>query len=106
MVWDQDQEKVFQSLKKILTSAPVLCYFDPNKSTKVSADSRSYGLGGVLRQRSGKTWKPAALCSRLLSEAKQMWVQIEECLAVMWACERVQQFLIGVSFTLETDINL
>ena len=70
-VWEQDQEKAFQDLKKILTSAPVLCYFDPSKPTKVSADASSYGLGGVLMQRYSNAWRPVAFCSRLLSDTEQ-----------------------------------
>ena len=69
-VWEQDQEKAFQALKKIFTSAPVLCYFDPSKPTKVSADASSYGLGGVLMQRHSNTWRPVAFCSRLLSDTE------------------------------------
>ena len=102
-VWEQDQEEAIQALKKILTSAPVLCYFDPSKPTKVSADASSYGIGGVLMQRYSNAWRPVAFCSRLLSNTKQKWAQIEECLAATCACERFQQLLIGISFTLETD---
>ena len=55
-------------------------------------------------QRHSNAWRPVAFCSRLLSNTKQKWAQIEkECLAATWACERFQQFLIGVSFILETD---
>ena len=100
LVWEQDQEKAFQALKKILTSAPVLCYFGPSKPTKVSADGSSYGLGGVLMQRYSNAWRPVALCSRILFDREQKWAQIEECLAATWAWERFQQFLIRVSFTL------
>ena len=54
-------------------------------------------------QRHSNTWRPVVFCSRLLSDTEQKWAQIEECLTATWACERFQQFLIGVSFILETD---
>ena len=103
-VWDQDQEAAFKSMKKILTSAPVLSYFDARRPTKVSADASSFGIGGVVLQKYDSCWRPVAFCPRTLSINKQKWGQVEkECLAAVWACERFHQFLIGIPFILQTD---
>jgi hypothetical protein len=49
-VWEHDQEKSFEALKKLLTSAPILQYFDAKKASVVQCDASSYGLGAVLMQ--------------------------------------------------------
>ena len=88
----------------MLTTAPILSYFDPTKPTKVSADASSFGLGGVLLQKHDYQWKPVAFCSRTLSSTEQKWAQIEkECLAAAWACDEFQQYLLGISFILQSD---
>ena len=102
--WDSAQQNAFNSIKRIITTAPVLSYFDPSKPTRVSADASSYGLGGVLMQLHGKIWKPVAFCSRKLLENERRWSQIEkECLAVVWACERFRQYILGIQVQVETD---
>lgn len=102
--WGAEQEEAMLKLKRILTTAPVLSYFDPKLPTIVSADASEFGLGGVLLQRREGKWKPVAFCSRMLSEVERRWAQIEkECLAAVWSCERLQQFLTGMIFTLQTD---
>lgn len=44
-------EQKFEELKAILTSIPVLKFFDSNKEIKISSDASSFGLGAVLLQR-------------------------------------------------------
>ena len=103
--WDEPQEKAFLTVKKQLSSTPVLAHFNPDKPTKVSVDASSYGLGGVLFQKQENDWKPVFCASRSLTATEQRYAQVEnEALAVTWNCERFQDYLLGLSkFTIETD---
>lgn len=103
--WDQPQRHAFNEIKKMLTSSPVLSLYDPNLPTKVTADSSSYGLGAVLtQQQSDGCWSPVVYASRSLTPTERRYAQIEkEALAAKWSCSRFQDYLIGITFTLETD---
>ena len=46
--WGPKQEQAFQDLKRKVSNTPVLAFYNPNRATIVSADTASYGLGGVL----------------------------------------------------------
>ncbi|XDV37818.1 hypothetical protein PO909_007359 [Leuciscus waleckii] len=58
--WDAPQQESFALLKKELITMPTLALFDPSKETKVAADASSFGLGGVIFQKSSDAWKPIA----------------------------------------------
>ena len=100
-----DQERAFLELKEELCSSETLTLFDLMKSSKVSANASSYGLGGVLRQKhSDNDWRPVCYISQSMTETEQRYAQIKkEALALMWACERLSQYLLGSRFILETD---
>ena len=73
--------------------------------TIVSADASSYGLGTVLQQqqKDGKL-RTIAVISHYLSNTEKRYAQIErEVLAVTWASERFNDYLIGLQYTLEPD---
>ncbi|UYV67706.1 K02A2.6-like, partial [Cordylochernes scorpioides] len=104
-VWDCSQERAFRKLKELLTTQPILAAYDVRKPTMVSSDASSYGLGAVLKQE-GKNgiWRPVAYSSRTMTPTEKRYAQIEkEALAITWACERFQDFLLGKRFRIETD---
>ena len=53
-VWGPEQQQSFDELKKRLSSAETLGYFDKNAPTKVIADASPVGLGAVLVQERGE----------------------------------------------------
>ena len=103
--WGSNQEKAFLELKESLCTEKCLALFEPNRQTIVSADTSAYGLGAMLRQKQPNgSLRPIAYVSRAMTECEQRYAQIEkEALALTWDCERLNQYLLGSKFLLETD---
>nr|XP_054602637.1 uncharacterized protein K02A2.6-like [Nothobranchius furzeri] len=103
-IWSHEQEQCFLKLKEILTQEPVLKFYDPERSTRISADASQHGLGAVLLQQHEEQWLPVAYAFRALTSAETRYAQIEkELLASMYACERFHQYVYGQTSEVETD---
>lgn len=105
-VWDKPQQESFQKIQELLSKAPCLAFFDPSKQIIVSADASCYGLGSALMQLDPVTNERelVAYASRTLTPTECRYAQIEkEALGLTWACEKFQEYLIGISIILETD---
>ena len=61
--WNTQQEEALSKIKQILSTAPVLKYFDPSKASTIQADASKHGLGACLLQQG----KPVAYASRSLT---------------------------------------
>ena len=103
--WGDPQSQAFSEIKKLLTSPPILAFYDPNRPTMISSDASSLGLGGVLLQKQeDDSWRPVAYISRTLSDCEQNYSNIErEALAVAWSCDKLRDYIIGKEIVIETD---
>ena len=99
--WGREQEDSFQAIRNQLVSAPVMAHFDA-REMKVITDPSPTGLGAFLVQ--GKEEKPVMCISRSLTDHERNYSQIErEGLGVLWALQRLKQFLYGRKFKIVTD---
>ena len=87
---------MFERLKCALNSSKVLALYDFRNETILSMDASLYSLGALLRQ----TQSDGSL--RLIAYVSRD----KEVLAVTWACERFQDYLLGTMFKVETDHKL
>ena len=100
-MWESQQEEAFQTIKNMISSTPVLKYYDVVSETTIQCDASDSGLGTTLLQ----DGQPVAFASRSLSAVERRYAQIEkECLAIVFACTRFNQYLQGRDLTtVETD---
>ena len=98
-----EQQQSFDELKKRVSSAETLGYFDKNAPIKMIADASPVGLGAVLVQEQGEL-RVISYASRSQSDTEHRYSQTEkEPLAIVWACERFHAYLYGAEFDLLTD---
>ena len=103
-IWGAPQEKAFHDIKDELIKPAILAIYNPDAPTKISSDASAFGLGAVLLQYSGDTWRPVAYASRFMSETEQRYSQIEkEALGIVWACDKFKDYVLGKHIGLETD---
>ena len=96
---------MFERVKQALTSPTALTRYEPQRSTIIAADASSHGLGAVLMQvQDIGERRPVCFASRALTAVEQRHAVIEkEALAATWACVKFSDYVLGMTFTLETD---
>ncbi|XP_077330912.1 uncharacterized protein LOC143973903 [Lithobates pipiens] len=105
--WTPECEQAFQALKEALARAPVLQAPDFTRRFLVQTDASAYGLGAVLSQVDDAGEEhPILYLSRKLLPREVAYATIEkECLAIVWALQKLQTYLYGRHFTVITDHN-
>ena len=69
--WEQEQQKVFNELKRIFTTKLELAAPDLDKKFRVKADASNYATGEVLSMKcSDELWRPVAFISKSLSNTE------------------------------------
>ena len=104
-ILQKPQLDAITKIKNILTEPPVLHFYDPSKSIRVSVDASSHGLGAMLEQQDyHSNWAPIAYASRSMTSTEIRYAQIEkETLGVVFACNKFHHYLYGRSFTVYND---
>ena len=98
--WESEQQNVFEAIKQVITTLPVLTYFNKTKKLTIQCDASKKGLGAVLLQKS----KPVMYMSRALTETEQRYSNIErELLAIVFALERLNHYSFGRTITVQSD---
>ena len=78
-------ESLQQDLKKLLTTAPILAYFDQSKKLEIYTDASAHGIGAALIQEG----RPIAYASRALCDTEYRYAVIEkEMLAIVFALKK------------------
>ena len=98
--WNDAHEKARENVKKLISSAPVLAYYQSVEQLEIQCDSSQSGLGAVLIQNG----QPIAYSSRALSETESRYAQIEkEMLAVVVAVEKFNDYTFGRRTIVHSD---
>ena len=98
--WESKQQNAFEAIKQVITTLPVLTYFDKTKKHTIQCDDSEKGLGAVLLQES----KPVMYVSRVLTESEQRYSNIErKLLAIVFALERLNHYTFGRTITVQSN---
>ena len=98
--WNREQQQSFDELKRLVSTAPVLRFYNVDEPVTVSVDASSKGLGVVLLQNG----QPVAYGSKALSETQKRYAQIErEMLAILYGCQKFDHYIYGRRVVIETD---
>ncbi|CAL2277586.1 unnamed protein product [Prunus armeniaca] len=102
--FDKDCMNVFNTLKRELTSAPIIMASDWSLPFELMCDASDYAIGAVLSQRVNKLPHVIYYASRTLNDAQLNYSTTEkELLAVVFALEKFRSYLVGSKVIVYSD---
>ena len=102
--WTDDCALAFSKLQAILSNKPILILPDFNLEFVLRTDASSSGIGACLLQMRDDLLHPVIFASRKLLDREMKYSVMEkECLSIVWAVSKLQRYLIGNHFVIETD---
>ena len=102
--WGEAQQEAFETLKRCLTSPPVLVRPSFSAPFTLATDWQPSAVGAVLSQQVDGTERVIAYASVTLTASQRNWGATDgECYAVVWAVKHFRAYLHGVHFILLTD---
>ena len=100
--WDEMANASFQKIKDLIAKSATrpLHYYDQRKPVTVQVDASQRGLGTCLLQ----DGQPIAYASKSLTDTETRYANIErELLAIVFACQRFNTYVMGRPSTVESD---
>ncbi|KAK1676984.1 hypothetical protein QYE76_037832 [Lolium multiflorum] len=102
-VFDDDCKEAFETLKKALTTAPIVEPPDWNLPFEIMCDASDFAVGAVLGQRVNKKLN-VIHASKTLDAAQRNYATTEkELLAVVFACDKFRFYIVDSKVTIHTD---
>ena len=104
-VWTNHCQNAFDTIKQLLTSAPVLSYpLLEGQPFLLDCDASNVGVGAVLSQLQNDEEKVVSYFSKCLSRSERQYCTTrKELLAVVLAVKHFHHYLFGQKFTVRTD---
>ena len=98
--WGEEEQHSFKMLKDLICREQLLTYYDVKKPVVIQCDASTEGLSATLLQEG----KPVISVSWSLSKAEKNYVALElECLVIVFACRKFDQYIYGKDVVVETD---
>nr|GEV44586.1 putative reverse transcriptase domain-containing protein [Tanacetum cinerariifolium] len=102
--FSQECVDAFQTLKRMLTEAPILIVPDWDMPFELMCDASDFAIGAVLGKRRDKHFRPIHYASKTMTEAKSKYTTTKkEMLAVVYAFEKFWSYLILNKSIVYTD---
>lgn len=98
--WGDAEQKALDKVKTMISTTPVLRYYDVTKKVLLSVDTSSKALRAVLLQ----SGQPVAYVSKASTATEQNWSQIEKELgAIVFGVQYFHRYIYGKQILVETD---
>ena len=97
--WSGVHNRAFDNIKALVSTPPLLKYYELDKPLRLQCDASEKGLGASLMQ----DGRPIAYASRSLTSTETNYAQIEELLAIVFGAERFHQCTYGRKVIVDSD---
>jgi hypothetical protein len=103
-VFDDDCKETFETLKKALTTAPIIQPPDWNLPFEIMCDASDFAVGAVLGQHVDNKLNVIHYTSKTLDVAQKNYATTEkEFLALIFACDKFRSYIVYSKVTIHTD---
>lgn len=101
------ENKVVETLKRLLASQPILAIYSPKLETELHCDASANGFGTILLQKQNdKIFRPIFYFSKRTTVAESKYHSFElECLTVIYAVKQFHIYLASIPFKIITDCD-